>query len=181
MFFMRESKDSSRDVLIHHRTARKFVLASYSSFNEFFPSYIINPPNIPRGEKDILDIPNADAIKVKEMNKSSIFRKSFVISSTELTSVRVLQFYFPGMCVKSNYEDISGKIKILDDGTFTFPIQAGKNQLIEIYYAGAPFDFIVGIMALSGLAAISTAIFYWSRKNKRIINDHSLYHPSSLT
>ncbi len=181
MFFMRETEDPSRDVLIHHRTARKFVLASYSSFNEFFPSYIINPPNIPRGERDILDIPNADAIKVKEMNKSSIFRKSFLISSIEPTSARVLQFYFPGMCVKSNYEDISGKIKILDDGTFTFPIPAGENQFIEIYYAGVPFDVVIGVMALSGLAAVSAAIFYWGRKNKCIINDRNLYYPPSLT
>ncbi len=167
MFFMNSSKAPVREVLSQHVEGRKLIMASYSSFNEFFPSYISKSPEIPRGRRNMLQIPENSTAKIMELAESSSYRYSATISNPAKMNLRVLQFYFPGFCVRLNYKNISGSIKIFDDGTFSVPIPAAENQLIEIYYAGTPFDFIAGIVAILGLATIFSVIFYqWIKKDE---------------
>jgi hypothetical protein len=167
MFFMRTADVPSRDVLVQHRHGRKFILASYSSFNEFFPSHISKNPELPRGDRDILVIPKEYGVIVKKLKKSGTFKQSYIVSTPIPLKIRVLQFYFPGMTLKLNYKDVNAKIS--DDGTFTFAIPAGEHQLIELYYAGPPFDFPIRILALSGfislLMGLSLIEKSWRKKN----------------
>jgi hypothetical protein len=122
---------------------------------------------LPRGDRDIFVIPKEYGVIVKKLKKSGTFKQSYIVSTPIPLKIKVLQFYFSGMMLKLNYKNIDAEI--FDDGTFTFTIPPGENQLIELYYAGTPFDPAVWILAISGfislLMSLSLIDKSWRKKN----------------
>jgi len=167
MFFMKTSVAPVREVLRQHVEGRKMIMASYSSFNEFFPSYIPNPPNEARGTREMLQLPEGSGAKAVKLADSSPYRYLALISSPSAVEARVLQFYFPSFCVKVDHKDISDLIKNESDGTFSFPVPAGDEHLVEIFYAGTPFDFGALIILLAG-TSVSLGIGLSFKKRKKV-------------
>ncbi len=147
-FFMRTSKADVRKVLEQHVEGRKMIMASYSSFNEFFPSHIKRHPGEPRGGREILQI-SGNGARIRKLSGSSSYRYAAVVSSQGGARLRVLQFYFPGMSLSLDHRDLTLDVEVAEDGTFSVEIPPGKH-LVEVSYPGTPYDFIAMMLAFSG-------------------------------